>query len=96
MIRSLNKAVAEKERLSLGERHAAIRKAINKIRRCGHIRTKSYGQEHLPRDGGYIMYANHQGKYDALGIYATCDIPFAVVMDDAKKNQLLTRQVMEL
>ncbi len=96
VIKGLNQAVAHKEELSVEERHAAIRRAIHKIRKCSHIRTRSYGQENLPKEGGFIMFSNHQGKYDALGIYATCDLPFAVVMDDAKKNQILTRQVMEL
>lgn len=96
VIRGLNQAVAHKEELSIEERHAAIRKAIKKIRRCSHIRTKSFGQENLPAEGGYIMYANHQGKYDALGIYGSHEKPFAVVMDAAKADMILTRQVMAL
>ena len=27
-----------------------------------------YGRENIPTDSNYIMYPNHQGKYDALGI----------------------------
>ena len=37
----------------------------------GGIHTKAYGQENLPKEGGYMMYPNHQGKYDALGIVYT-------------------------
>ena len=34
----------------------------------GRIKTESHGQELLPKEGGYVMYPNHQGKYDTLGI----------------------------
>ncbi|MCI9143975.1 MAG: 1-acyl-sn-glycerol-3-phosphate acyltransferase, partial [Lachnospiraceae bacterium] len=28
----------------------------------GRIKTESTGQERLPKEGGYVMYSNHQGK----------------------------------
>ena len=42
------------------------RKVVQRFKKRGRISTVSTGTENLPQEGGYIMYANHQGKYDAL------------------------------
>ena len=48
------------------------RRMIGDIQKRANIRTIAYGKDKLPKgEGGYIMYANHQGKYDALGIIAS-------------------------
>ena len=45
-----------------------------------------YGMENLPKEGGYVMFPNHQGKYDALGIVYThkkpCTIPVVYLIGD--------------
>ena len=62
----------------------------------GGIHTKSYGTELLPTEGGYMMYPNHQGKYDALGIIYTHREPCSLVMDKAKSNTILVREFVDL
>lgn len=47
----------------------------------GRIETESYGQELLPKEGGYVMYSNHQGKFDTLGIMISHPKPCTIVMD---------------
>lgn len=66
---------------------------INFERRMALTTTEAYGLENLPEDGGYIMYSNHQGKYDALGILYTHESPCRILwnLDAAKK--ILARQV---
>ena len=34
------------------------------MQKTGNIKTEVYGEENLPKNGGYMMYPNHQGKYD--------------------------------
>lgn len=41
---------------------------IEHVKKRGRIETVASGMENLPTEGGYIMFANHQGKYDALGV----------------------------
>ena len=41
------------------------------MNKTGKITTQAFGLENLPEQGGYIMYPNHQGKYDLLGIIYT-------------------------
>lgn len=70
--------------------------AITRMMKSGHITTQAYGLENLPEDGGYIMFPNHQGKYDALGILHTHTKPCSIVIDDAKSHMILTSQFIDL
>ena len=67
------------------------RSLVRMIRRRGRITTISTGKELLPKDGGYIMYSNHQGKYDMLGIVSTHDRPCAIVIDKETTKEILPR-----
>lgn len=69
------------EKYSERDCYRAGLKLVNMIKRRGRISTQVTGQEHLPAQGGYIMYANHQGKYDALGILSSHKEPCTIVMD---------------
>lgn len=70
--------------------------AVTRMMRSGHISTKAYGLENLPGEGGYIMFPNHQGKYDALGIMHTHIKPCSIVIDDAKSHGFLVKQFIDL
>lgn len=78
------------------ERYAYARLAIRRMMRAGHISTKRYGTENLPNEGGYMMFPNHQGKYDALGIMYAHEKPCSVVIDDAKSHGILVKQFIDL
>lgn len=58
--------------------------------------TDFYGLENLPAEGGYIMYSNHQGKYDALGIIDAIKKPFSILWDIRSAKQPITKQVSQL
>ena len=78
------------------KRYAYARLTVKRMNRSGHIKTIGYGMENLPQEGGYVMFPNHQGKYDALGILATHEKPCSVVIDDAKSHVILTTQCINL
>ena len=84
------------EKYSEEECYEYARLAIRRMMKAGHITTKRFGVENLPKEGGYMMFPNHQGKYDALGIMYAHDAPCSVVMDDAKSHQLLVSQFVDL
>lgn len=77
-------------------RYKYARLAVRRMMRTGNIRTRVYGAENLPKEGGYIMFPNHQGKYDALGIVYAHDKPCSIVIDDAKSHMILTSQFIDL
>ena len=84
------------EKYSERFRYEYDRYAINLMKKTGRITTEGFGMENLPKDGGYVMFSNHQGKYDALGIMHTHDTPCSVVMDDARSHGPLVKQFIDL
>lgn len=84
------------ERYTEEERYRLVKHVIRLMKVSGKIHTKAFGIENLPTEGGYIMYPNHQGKYDALGIIYTHKLPCSIVMDKAKSNTILVKEFMDL
>lgn len=81
---------------SESDRYKIARHMIAIMKHNGFIRTKAYGADKLPESGGYVMYANHQGKYDSLGIIGAHKNP-CTVMIDAKRSELpLANQFVRL
>ena len=78
------------------DRYSLARKVVAVLQRNGRIHTQAFGTENLPKDGGYVMYANHQGKYDALGIVHTHRKPCSIVMDRAKSHTILVSEFIDL
>ena len=46
----------------------------------GNVDLTLTGLENIPQEGGFMMYANHQGMFDVLAIAATCDMPLGAVL----------------
>ena len=77
-------------------RYRIALKCISIMMRNGRIRTESFGQEYLPQEGGYVMYSNHQGKYDTLGIMISHPKPCTIVMDADRSNMPLANSFINL
>lgn len=84
------------EKYSERFRYEYNKHAIRLMNHTGRIYTQAYGAENLPKDGGYVMFANHQGKYDALGIMLTHEEPCSVVMDEARSKMPLVKQFIDM
>lgn len=78
------------------EAYKCLKWVLGIMQRTGHIRTDVFGAEHLPKEGGYIMYPNHQGKYDGYAIVSGHVRPCSVVMDKARSNFPFVREVIDL
>ena len=68
LVPKMRKMFQHPERYSEEVRYAFAQKLIDYMKASGKIETEVYGEELLPKEGGYVMFPNHQGKYDALGI----------------------------
>lgn len=66
------------------------------MQRTGHVRTETYGTENLPKEGGYMLYPNHQGKYDAYGIISAHARPCTFVMDVEKSRGLFINEIVDM
>lgn len=84
------------DRHSEADRYAAAREMVAKMNRSMGYKTIAYGAENLPKEGGYIMYPNHQGKYDVPGILASHEKPCTFVMDEKKSHIILVNEFLEL
>lgn len=84
------------ENFSEERRYRMARRCIAIMMRNGRIRTESFGQEYLPQEGGYIMYSNHQGKYDTLGIMISHPKPCTIVMDADRSNLPIVDSFIDL
>lgn len=82
------------QKYSEAERYDMMRHCIDLMNKSGKITTEAYGLENLPETGGYIMYPNHQGKYDLLGIITTHDKVLSFVMDKQKSHTMLVRELL--
>jgi 1-acyl-sn-glycerol-3-phosphate acyltransferase len=96
MIPKMRKEADHPEKYSVEERYELARHVIRLMKLTGGIHTKAFGKENLPQEGGYMMYPNHQGKYDALGIVYTHRLPCSIVMDKAKANTILVSEFLDL
>ena len=68
----------------------------NVMQKTGRIKTEVYGEENLPKEGGYMMYPNHQGKYDVYGIFSVHKQPCSFVMDVKKSNAIFIKQIVDV
>ena len=69
---------------------------IEHVKKRGRIETVASGMENLPTEGGYIMFANHQGKYDALGVMSVHEQPCTFVMDAKRSHLFIVTQLCDL
>ncbi len=83
-------------RYTENDRYRVARRMVRIVKRNAFIRTKVYGSDRLPKEGGYVLYPNHQGKYDSLGIIDGHDRPCSVVIDEKTSRVILTDQFIKL
>ena len=60
------------------------------------IRSRCSGIDKLPKDGGYIMISNHQGKFDVPGIMHFHKSPCSVVIDKERSKQILLNEFIDV
>lgn len=96
MVSKMRHQANHPEKYSEVKRYNLARRAFTMVRRSGHVRTKSYGEENLPKEGGYVMFSNHQGKYDVLGIMLSHKEPCSFVMDKNKSNTIIVSEIVDL
>ena len=60
----------------------------------GNVDMQVTGQENIPEDGGFMLYANHQGMFDVVAIAATCPTPLGTVLKKELQNIPFLKQVI--
>lgn len=70
-------------------------KIMNHMRRRSRTKTYVYGKENIPEEN-CILYSNHQGKYDALGILLGFNKPCGVLFGKKQGQRLVAKQTVGL
>lgn len=91
-----NYVTAHMEDYTEKDRYAMVQNMIGIMQRNGKIETKVYGEDNLPDEGGYVMYPNHQGKYDALGIIGAHKKPCTFLIDKKRSGIPFAREFTAL
>lgn len=78
------------------DRYLLAQDVMDRVRRTARVTTLYEGQERLPKENGYMMFSNHQGKYDALGILLGHDHPCSVLMDHKRSQMFIAKQFVDL
>lgn len=93
---TMRKLTSNPERYSEEVRYRYAQKIMYYFIKSMHINTEVYGLENLPAEGGYVMFPNHQGKYDVLGIIYNHKKPCSFVMDKAKSYQYFLGELIDM
>ena len=81
------------EKYSEEEMYRHIQYILKRAVRSGNIDLKITGTENIPEEGGFMLYANHQGMFDVLAVAASCDIPLGAVLKKELYNIPFLHQI---
>ena len=73
-----------------------VKYVIDVMKKTGKIETEVFGLENLPKEGGYTMYPNHEGKWDVYGLMSVHKYPCSFVMDIKKSNRIFIKQLVNV
>jgi len=83
------------ERYPEEERWRHVQKIMSWVIASGNIDLTVTGQENLPQEGSFMLYANHQGMFDVVALAATCDRPLGAVYKKELKNVPVLKKILE-
>ena len=86
---------AKSEKVSEEKKYSLIRKIGYRGCHSGNITVHGYGLENLPEKSGYIMYPNHQGLFDVMGLVYLHEAPFGVVIKKEAYDIFCLRQLVQ-
>ena len=76
------------------EKYAHIQKVLGRVVTSGNVELKTFGLENIPKEGGFLLYGNHQGLFDVIALAYTCPRPIAAVLTKELKNLPLWKQIV--
>lgn len=87
---------AKTDKVSEERKYKLIREIGERGCRKGNVIVHGYGLDNLPKESGYIMYPNHQGLFDVMGLVYLDPAPFGVVIKKEAYKVPLLRQLIQV
>ncbi len=84
------------DRYTEEQRYALLHGMMRRINRAGRVIIDAHGMEKLPKEGGYIMFPNHQGLFDTLALFESHEKPFSAVVKKEMEHVFLVKQIIRL
>ncbi len=77
------------------EQHLEMLQCITqRANKGGNVKIDAHGLENIPKEGGFMLFPNHQGMYDMLAIINVITRPVSVVMKKEAANIPFLKQVL--
>lgn len=86
---------ATSTKVSKEKKYSLIYNIGYKGTKSGNITVHGYGFENLPEESGYIMFPNHQGLFDVMGLVSLHKRPFSVVIKKEAYDVFGLRQLIQ-
>lgn len=86
---------AVSETISEEKKYQLIRLIGTRACLKGNVAVHGYGMENLPAGSGYLMYPNHQGLFDVIGLVYLNPTPFGVVIKKEAYKIFLLRKMIQ-
>ena len=96
ILETMHRMVDRPELYTEQEQYDYVRYITGLMQKTGKIKTECFGSDNLPKDGGYLLCPNHQGKYDAYSIVSAHEKPLSVVMDRERSYFVLVNEIIEV
>lgn len=96
MLQDMHRMVDRPDLYSEQDKYNYVRYITELMQKTGHTKTICFGKENLPVEGGYILYPNHQGKYDAYSIVSVHEKALSVVMDREMSYFILISEIIDI
>jgi 1-acyl-sn-glycerol-3-phosphate acyltransferase len=83
------------DKYSEEEKYRHIQYIMKTAVKSGNIDLKVYGTENIPKEDGFLMYANHQGLFDIIALAASCERPWGAVLKKELYKLPLLKQMVD-
>lgn len=96
IVETMHRMTDQPEHYTEQQRYDYVRYIVTLMKKTGHIKTQCFGTENLPEEGGYVMYPNHQGKYDAYSMVDVHEKAMSLVMDREMSYFIFVSEIVDV
>lgn len=81
------------QRYTEEERWAYIQHVLGLALKSSNVDLQVTGTGNLPREGGFMLYGNHQGMFDVVALANACPLPLAIVYKKELRSVPILKQI---
>lgn len=89
------KRAVKNKNMTVNERYGIVREMICKICKKSRITVNTYGAENLPKEDGYALAPNHQGRFDGLAIIKSSERNISFLIDEKRSNMPIEKTIVD-